>query len=138
MLKFAPVPLLLVAAAASAGPLTVTANGVRGAAGQVRVDVCVKNEFLKDRCTFAGSAPAAKGSVTVTVPEVRPGRYAVQIYHDENGNGRLERNFIGIPKEGYGFSNDIKPGFGPPNFDAAAIDMGAQPRRMAITMRYGR
>lgn len=139
MLKFAPAPLLFLATAASAAtPITVTASGVRSATGQVRVDVCVKDEFLKDRCTFAGSAPAKAGTVVVTVPNVKPGRYAVQIYHDENGNGKLERNFIGIPKEGYGFSNNVVPGFGPPSFDKAAIQMANQPQKLAIAMRYGR
>jgi uncharacterized protein (DUF2141 family) len=46
------------------------------------------------------------------------------VYQDENANGQLDRNFIGIPKENYGFSRDAAGKFGPPGFDDAAIDVG--------------
>jgi uncharacterized protein (DUF2141 family) len=121
---------------AFAGPLTVAVSDVKNASGQVRVDVCVKRDFLKDKCSFAGAAPARAGAVTVTVPEVPAGRYAVQVYHDENGDGRMKRGFMGIPQEGFGFSNDIKVGFGPPSFDKAAVQLDGAPRRLAVKMRY--
>lgn len=124
------------AAAAMAAPLVVDVANVRSASGRVRVDVCVEREFLQDACGYSGTAAARAGKVSVTVADVPPGRYAVQIYHDENGDGKLARGLFGMPKEGYGFSNDIKPGFGPPRFSGAAVDLGEQPARLAITMRY--
>lgn len=127
---------LALPAAASAAPLTVDVPNVKSASGQVRVDVCVEGEFLKDSCGFFGKAAAKAGTVTVTVPDVPPGRYAVQIYHDENGDGKLARGMFGMPKEGYGFSNDIQPKFGPPRFSGAAVELNDRPRKLAITMRY--
>lgn len=47
------------------------------------------------------------------------GTYAIALYHDENLNKKLDKNFFGIPKEGYGFSNNAKPLFGPPSFEKA-------------------
>ena len=54
-----------------------------------------------------------------------PGRYAVSVFHDENGNGKLDANVVGIPTERYGFSRDARGKMGPPGFADAAIDLGA-------------
>jgi uncharacterized protein (DUF2141 family) len=47
------------------------------------------------------------------------GTYAIKLYHDENSNGKLDSNFLGIPKEPYGFSNNVRGRFGPPSFKKA-------------------
>ena len=59
----------------------------------------------------------------VSLKEVPAGTWAVLAYQDENENGELDRNFIGIPKENYGFSRDAASRFGPPDFDDAAIEV---------------
>ena len=51
--------------------------------------------------------------------DVAPGDYAVSVFHDENSNGKLDRNFMGMPKEGVGKSNDAAGHFGPPKYDDA-------------------
>jgi uncharacterized protein (DUF2141 family) len=51
-------------------------------------------------------------------------KYAVAAYVDNNRNGRQDKNFLGIPKEIYGFSNDVRGMFGPPDFAAAAFEIG--------------
>lgn len=51
------------------------------------------------------------------------GRYAVAVYHDLNSNGKLDKNILGIPKEPYGFSNDFRPMFSPPDFEDCAITL---------------
>src|SRR5438876_10671166 len=89
------------------GTFTIRVTNVRSAKGEVHVDVCPKTQFLKDDCPFAGSAPAKLGTTIVTVPGVPPNDYAVQAFHDENRNHRVDRvPLLGIPKEGVGFSND--------------------------------
>jgi len=52
---------------------------------------------------------------------VAPGTYAVSVVHDENSNGKLDTNFIGMPREGVGASNDAKGHMGPPKFSAASF-----------------
>jgi uncharacterized protein (DUF2141 family) len=60
----------------------------------------------------------------VTVPDLPPGRYAVAAYVDNNRNGKQDKNFLGVPKEDYGFSNEARGRFGPPDFAEAAFDIG--------------
>ena len=114
--------LLLCAASASAGTVEVHVTGV-SAKGAVKVAVCDKERFLK-QCAYSGSAPAQAGETTVTVTGVPPGKWAVLAYQDENGNGELDRNFRGMPKEPYGFRRDARGKFGPPTFEDAAIEVG--------------
>jgi uncharacterized protein (DUF2141 family) len=59
----------------------------------------------------------------VSFDSINPGRYAIQFYHDENQNGKLDLNLIGIPKESYGSSNDVQPIFGPPKFEKMLFNL---------------
>jgi len=54
---------------------------------------------------------------TITFKDLKPGKYAIRYFHDENINGELDTNAFGIPKEGYGFSNNATGTFGPPPFE---------------------
>lgn len=64
---------------------------------------------------------AQKGSMSHTFKEVPPGFYAISVAHDENKNNEVDRNFIGMPKERVGVSNQIK--FGKPNFERSKIEI---------------
>ncbi len=65
-----------------------------------------------------------------------PGRYAVAAFHDEDGDRKL-KTVLGIPREGYGFSNDARPGtFGPPKFAAAAFDFDGTATRVKVRIHY--
>ena len=114
--------LLAAVHAASAATVEVRVSGVT-AKGKVSVAVCDRERFLK-QCAYSASAPAQAGETLVTVKDVPPGTWAVLAYQDENGNGELDRNLIGIPKEPYGFSRDARGKFGPPKFEDAAIEVG--------------
>ena len=57
-------------------------------------------------------------------------------FHDENGNGELDTNLFGIPSEGYGFANDPDSTFGPPKFEAAAVNVGDTGGVAVMTVRY--
>ena len=69
-------------------------------------------------------------------PGIAPGTYAVSVFHDENSNGKLDTNFMGIPREGVGASNDAKGHFGPPKFDAAAFRFPGGRLELKITINY--
>ena len=116
-------------------PVEVTVTGIRSDAGQVVVDICPPEDFLK-ACPIEAKVRAHKGTVTVLVPGVPPGRYAIQAYHDANDNGDLNRGMFGIPKEGIGFSNDAMPRLLRPKFDVAAFDHARVAQRQAVTLRY--
>ncbi len=65
-------------------------------------------------------------------PSVKPGRYAVAVWHDEDGDQELDSNWIGIPKEPVGASNDAEASFGPPSFDDAVFDFRAPVFRQTV------
>jgi len=114
---------LLLPLAAMAADVEVHVSGVAGATGKVNVAVCDREHFLK-QCAYSASVPARAGATVAVVRGVPPGRWAVLAYQDENANGELDRNLVGIPRENYGFSRAARGRFGPPTFDDAAIEVG--------------
>jgi uncharacterized protein (DUF2141 family) len=57
--------------------------------------------------------------VIVVIDSLKYGEYAVRVFHDENKNGKIDSNFLGIPTEDYGYSNDASGWFGPPSWEKA-------------------
>lgn len=83
--------------------------------------------------------------VAMKVPDTRArcdfenipaGTYALVVLHDENMNGKLDTNWLGIPREGYGFSKDVKATFGAPSFSDASFSYDGETLEMTITLRY--
>ena len=64
------------------------------------------------------------------------GHYAISVMHDENSNGKVDTNFIGIPKEGVGASNDAKGSMGPPKFDDAGFDYAGGRKDLTVHITY--
>lgn len=67
---------------------------------------------------------------------IAPGTYAVSVFHDENSNGKLDINFMGIPREGVGASNGARGHWGPPKFDAAAFHFSGGRLDLKIKVNY--
>ncbi|MFP2908906.1 DUF2141 domain-containing protein [Pyxidicoccus sp. 3LFB2] len=117
---------LLLAANVNAATLTLELEGLRTKSGHVLIAVHT------DAASFAGKVePIATRRVevtaeklTVTIPDLAPGDYAVSLFHDTNGNDKLDTNFIGIPKEGYAFSNNVGAR-GMPKFKDARFTLSA-------------
>ncbi len=65
---------------------------------------------------------------------LRPGRYAVAVYHDENDNGEFDQALFGIPLEDFGFSNDATVFLGPPSFGEAQVSVPEEGARITIHM----
>ena len=103
--------------------IVVEVNGLRSAKGVVRCSLFASaGGFPTDpsRAAALTVAPSiANGHAVCTFENVKPGTYAVGFLHDENNNGKMDTNFLGIPTEGYGASNNARGSMGPPNFDAA-------------------
>jgi len=107
---------------AQAATVEVRVTNVAGGKGKVNVAVCDRARFLK-QCAYSASVAARDGETVVSIKDIPPGTWAVLAYQDENENQELDRNFIGIPRENYGFSRDAAGRFGPPGFDDAAIEV---------------
>lgn len=68
--------------------------------------------------------------------DIPPGKYAMAVIHDENMNGKLDTNWLGIPTEGYGFSNDAKGLLGAPSFSAASFRYDGQNIDLTMRLHY--
>ena len=68
--------------------------------------------------------------------DIPPGTYALAVIHDENMNGKLDTNLLGVPTEGYGFSNDAKAFLRAPSFRAASFSYDGQNVDMTISLNY--
>lgn len=121
--------LALIASAAPPRPahaaeLTVTVDNVRNDKGVVRLSVYASPEEWPDKSAKNHDQvkPAKAGPVTFKF-NLPPGVYAVNAFHDENNDGKFKTNLIGLPEEGYGFSNDVRPTYKAPSFDKAAFEL---------------
>lgn len=125
--------LLLAMAPAHAASLTIRAQGVQPDGNMVYAGIC-DTSFEAATCPYKDRGQATAGTVELRIRNVKPGSYAIAVFHDVNGNGELDRNFIGLPSEPYGFSNDVGRR-GPPNFDAARIVVREPATTVVIPIR---
>ena len=128
-------PLLLAASAPTGAPVEVEVGNVTSTQGGVHVDICPQAQFLTSDCPYFTTVPAKLGTTVVVIANVPPGRYAAQVFHDRNGNGKIDRGLFGIPKEPVGFSNDAPIHMAPPRWDAAMFVHGTAPQRIALKLR---
>jgi uncharacterized protein (DUF2141 family) len=115
--------------------MEIVIKNVSDADGNVMVALFSNEaDFLKKRFV-SKKVKANKGEVHLIFENIPAGKYAISAYHDANVNGELDKNMIGIPKEGYGFSNDAMGTFGPPDFEKASFDWkGGQ--TLSLTLKY--
>lgn len=130
-------------AAAEPGPadasasLTITVTGISSDRGVIRLALCPPDTGFPDckaKAVRTADLTIHRGVATASLTNLAPGSYAVSVFHDANGNGKLD-TLLGIPREGYGFSRN--PPFRPraPRFAETAISLqGALSER--ISLRY--
>jgi uncharacterized protein (DUF2141 family) len=126
------------AAGSGEGTLEVECVGLARAAGEVVCALYDRAEaFPSESDVYAASYARVSGDRAVCRFEGVPsGRYAVAAFHDEDGDRKLKK-LMGMPREGYGFSNDARPStFGPPKFPAAAFDFDGKAKRITVRIHY--
>lgn len=135
------VPAPLVVQAQSTVTLTIRITGARNAKGQIAV------ALFQDGSGFPGDASKALRTQRAEIDSdtsgaqlvfegIPPGTYAVAVFHDENMNGKLDKNFVGAPKEGYGASNNPKKRMGPPKFEEAKFSVNDPEQTIEIKLIY--
>jgi len=132
---------LCVSTLAHAASLEVIVSGVVVSGAQPAGKVF--GEVFSDARSFkAREQPSARfaldphgANMVRTTLALAPGRYAVALFQDTKGTGKLEINFFGVPTVPYGFSNNARGTLGPPGFDAAAFDVGAAGTSISIALR---
>ena len=119
--------------------IQVEITGLRNDQGKVLCSLYSSSEGFPKKAEKAiarGSSDISERRAVCQFAGLAPGTYAVSVFHDENSNGRLDTNFMGIPREGVGASNDAKGHFGPPKFDAAAFRFPGGRLDLKITVTY--
>lgn len=125
------------ASRAAANTLDVTVEGLRSSRGQVLIGLHATASSFPSRWAEAVAVirlPADLRPSVATFQDVPPGRYALVVVHDEDGDGEMSKTFIGFPREGFGASNN--PTFlGPPRFGSASFALEG-PMRTTIRIVY--
>lgn len=117
----------------------VDVEGLRNDKGQVMCALYSSAEgFPKDaaKALAKTSSPISTGRAVCDFTGASPGTYAVAVFHDENSNGKMDTNLIGMPREGVGASNNAQGHFGPPPFDKAAFRFTGGRLELKISMNY--
>ena len=129
---------LTTALTAASADLTISVTNLRSADGNIHFAIYDQPQsFPKNSGKLAGEKiPAKSNKVSVVFNGLKPGTYAVAVYHDENMNGKFDQGFLGIPIEGYAFSKDATVFLGPPSFDDAAIIVKEARTIITIRMDY--
>ena len=78
------------------------------------------------------TSPVINYSAEISFDSIFPGKYAIQFFHDENENQKMDFNLIGIPKEKFGSSNNVKPVLGPPKFEKMLINLNQNKKIIII------
>ena len=117
----------------------VHVHGLRNAAGTVKVVLYgpdPKSFLVKGEKTDTEREPAIKGDMTLCVAAPEDGRYAVVVYHDENDNHKFDRNWIGLPTEGFGVSNNPSLFLAAPTFEESSFEVTGDMTSVDVDMKY--
>jgi uncharacterized protein (DUF2141 family) len=118
--------------------LTLKVTNIKNDEGLVRVLLFQGEAGFPDETAKAFKSASVKienGNATVDFGAISEGTYAISLYHDSQNTGKLRTNALGIPRDGYGFSNDVMGMFGPPSFDKAAFKVTAGKNNVSIKLR---
>ncbi len=99
--------------------LEMEINNLESNKGLVYIRILSENE----NPVIVGTSPVINFSSEISFDSISPGKYAIQFFHDENENQKMDFNLIGIPKEKFGSSNDVKPILGPPKFEKMLFEI---------------
>lgn len=118
--------------------LIVHIDGFRNQNGNAGVTVFTSPDGWpenNDKAFMHAGHPFTGNKATLEL-QLPAGRYAIAVIHDENSSHKLDRNFVGFPKEGFGFANNPKVGLSAPSFNAAAMQVMCPVTETTIHLIY--
>jgi uncharacterized protein (DUF2141 family) len=119
--------------------IEVAVEGLRNGDGLVAITLYADNSrkfLVKHGSLYVGRVPAQAGVTRGCIFVPNPGIYAIAIYHDENGDQSFDRTGFGLPKEGYGFSNNPRTLAGLPSFRSVRLSIPRSGLMTRIQMKY--
>tara|TARA_B100000941_G_scaffold257317_1_gene207127 strand:- start:127 stop:576 length:450 start_codon:yes stop_codon:yes gene_type:complete len=99
--------------------LEIQINNLESNKGPIYIRILDENQ----NPVIIGTSTVINYSAEISFDSISPGKYAIQFFHDENENQKMDFNLIGIPKEKFGSSNNVKPVLGPPKFEKMLINL---------------
>jgi uncharacterized protein (DUF2141 family) len=128
---------MLSAGPAFAADLTVQVEGVLPAGGVIRLGLYDAPRYPNDanKPLVSADVPAMPGETIVTLHDVPPGVYGIQLYQDVNANGRMDTSWFGLPLEPFGFSQDATPFVSKPSFDQVKFTLAPGDNRLVIHLQ---
>ena len=110
---------------ANAAELKFKIKDIRSAKGKILIQLFQGAEnYKKGKAISSQMAKAKKGDIIINFHNLKEGEYAIRFFHDENNDGKMESNMVGMPVEGYGFSNNAQPNFGPASYKDMKFTVG--------------
>jgi len=136
--RFSP---LVEAQSTGTATLTVHITGARNTKGKIRAALFrgadgFPNDAAKAIQTQGVDIDPQTSSTQMVFAGLPDGVYAVSVFHDENMNQKLDKNFVGAPKEGYGASNNPKKKMGPPSFEETKFQLNGTEQSVEIKLIY--
>jgi uncharacterized protein (DUF2141 family) len=116
-LFLATITFLLLTTTAFAGTVEFNINGVNDDSSKLYVQIFKgEDNYQNGNAESATITTSKDGKASIIFSNLDKGDYALRFFHDQNNNGKLETNLFGMPVEGYGFSNNAQPNFGPVSY----------------------
>lgn len=119
------------------GELLIRVSGIPSGDGKLLIGIYNKEEGFMDMTkTYRNiTLDARKDQMQISIPDLPAGNYAIAVFHDANANGKLDKNMLGIPKEAYGFSNNVRGSFGPPSYKDCLFTVGTDRKEISLKLR---
>jgi uncharacterized protein (DUF2141 family) len=121
------------------GTIVIELDTLENQTGSIQISLYDKEQGFPDEYEEAylyKTIPITSELDKMILENIPFGTYALSILHDENDDFELDTNFLGIPSEGYGFSNNVKGMFGPPDFEDAVFELKEKEIILNIKMNY--
>jgi len=132
----APVVVMADSSPGNIGGIVLTITGFEDSKGIAKVAlVNSKENYSEDKPYKGFNFEIIDNKVVQTIPNLPYGEYAIKVYHDENSNDELDTRIFGIPAERYGFSNNARGSFGPPDYEEAVFKVSSSSTRVEIEVK---
>lgn len=116
--------------------LIVNIQNLKNSDGDILIGLYDNASNFPRRVSTGKVVKITEKEMKVTFEDIKPGNYAVSVLHDENQNKDMDQGTLGIPKEGYGFSNNAMGVMGPPSFKKARFQVSERDSAINIKMKY--
>ena len=121
------------------GDLRIEVEGIRNASGHVSIALFSSENGFPEKSENAFKLQVQEiknGQAVFNFQFLPPGNYAFAVLHDENKDGEMKKNILGIPREGFAFSQNFKPKIGAPDFEEASFKLNSGTNKVIVRMIY--